>query len=179
MANLEGVPWIPPCEGLPSICTNILHTLRPHALELHRSYTSITHRMVICYQFESACFPTPYTDNQLLCSHCGPKRSHSCTSLRAWNTTTRFSSRSFIQLLQFHSKITPEKISEIQKSKIFLWNMSSDHPRRCTTCALIAHVTGLSTLTHCAWDTRISAITHAHTHCIIFIMYGAYMVRAR
>ena len=36
--------------------------------------------MVICYQCESAHFPAPYADNQLLCSLCGPKRSHAFNS---------------------------------------------------------------------------------------------------
>ena len=37
--------------------------------------------MAICYQYESAYFPTPYADNQLLCSLCGPKRSHALNSV--------------------------------------------------------------------------------------------------
>ena len=32
--------------------------------------------MAICYQYESAYFPVPYADNQLLCSLCDLKRSH-------------------------------------------------------------------------------------------------------
>ena len=36
--------------------------------------------MAICYQYESAYFPTPYADNQLLCSLCDPKWSHASDS---------------------------------------------------------------------------------------------------
>ena len=36
--------------------------------------------IAICYQYESAYFPAPYADNQLLCSCCGPKRSHAFNS---------------------------------------------------------------------------------------------------
>ena len=36
--------------------------------------------MAICYQYESAYFPAPYADNQLLCSLCDPKRSHASDS---------------------------------------------------------------------------------------------------
>ena len=37
-------------------------------------------RMAICYQYESAYFPSPYADNQLLCSLCCPKRGHAMNS---------------------------------------------------------------------------------------------------
>ena len=33
---------------------------------------------------------------------------------------------------------------------------------------IVLLIAGLSTLTHCMWDTHISHKTHAHTHCIIF-----------
>ena len=36
--------------------------------------------MAVCYQYESAYFPTPYADNQLLCSLCGLKQSHAFNS---------------------------------------------------------------------------------------------------
>ena len=58
--------------------------------------------------------------------------------LRASNTT-RFSSRSVVQLLQFHPKSTSETISEGQKSKIFCGEERGHVPRppsRCATPAL-------------------------------------------
>ena len=36
--------------------------------------------MVICYQYESAYFPMPYANSELLCSLCDPKRNHSFDS---------------------------------------------------------------------------------------------------
>ena len=36
--------------------------------------------MVICYQYESAYFPAPYADNQVLCILCGPKWNHTFNS---------------------------------------------------------------------------------------------------
>ena len=42
--------------------------------------------MAICYQYESASFPAPYTDDRLLCSLCGPKWGHAfnATGNTAW-----------------------------------------------------------------------------------------------
>jgi len=37
--------------------------------------------MSICYQYESAYFPAPCADNQLLCTLCDPKRSHTSDSV--------------------------------------------------------------------------------------------------
>ena len=36
---------------------------------------------MLVYQYEIAYFPAPYPDNQLLCSLCGPKRSHAFNSV--------------------------------------------------------------------------------------------------
>ena len=77
-----------------------------------------------------------HADNQLLCSLCGPKRSHAFI-LQASNATTKFSSRSVVQLLQLHPKITPEMISG-QKSKIYLGGVPQT-PTRYTTYTLIAY----------------------------------------
>ena len=37
---------------------------------------------------------------------------------------------------------------------------------------------GLSIFMHCVWDTRILHITHAHTHCIIFLMHFAWRLHS-
>ena len=73
--------------------------------------------MAICYLYESAYFPAPYADNQLLYSLCDPKRSHAfnSASFKHNNQVEQW----IVQLLQFHPKNTPELISEGQKSKAF------------------------------------------------------------
>ena len=76
--------------------------------------------------------PAPYADNQLICSLCNPK--HSCTlipEIQQQGLVVGPSSNFF------HPKITPEMISEGQKSNIFLGGMSPDPPSRWAKCALI------------------------------------------
>ena len=62
------------------------------------------------YLYESTYFPTPYADNQLLCSLCGPKWSHAINSVGFKHNNQ--AQQQVIQLLQFHPKNTPETISE-------------------------------------------------------------------
>ena len=50
------------------------------ASERIKAYSCIAPSAAICYQYESAYFPAPYANNQLLCSLCGPKRSHAFNS---------------------------------------------------------------------------------------------------
>ena len=74
--------------------------------------------MAICYQYaESAYFPAPYADNQLFCSLCSPKRSHAFNfcGLQTQQPDLAVGRPTFA----ISPKITPETISEGQKSKIF------------------------------------------------------------
>ena len=94
--------------------------------------------MGICYQYESANFSAPYADNQLLCSLCGLKQSHPYNNiLRASNTTTRFSTRSIVQLLQYFIPRLHQKRS--QKVRNLPGGMPPDSPNRHATCILIAY----------------------------------------
>ena len=62
---------------------------------------------------------------QLLCSHWGPKWSHAFNS-----AGFKHDNQVQQQVIQFHPKITPETISEGQKSKIFLEGMPQQAPYR-------------------------------------------------
>ena len=86
-------------------------------LELIHAMLPLQLEMAICYLYESAYFPAPYADNQLLYSLCDPKRSHAfnSASFKHNNQVEQW----IVQLLQFHPKNTPELISEGQKSKAF------------------------------------------------------------
>ena len=94
--------------------------------------------MVICYQYESAYFPAPYADNQLLCSLCGPKR-HGVTPLilRAPNTKISFSSKS-----SNFSNFTPrihQKWSQKVRNPKFSWGHAPRPYSRNATHAFIAY----------------------------------------
>ena len=80
--------------------------------------------------------------------------------LRASNTTTRFSSSSINQLLQFHLKITPETISEGQNSKISFrrWGWGGIPPD-----PLVASLNDSKAATTLA--SRCSSRTLPLTHC--------------
>ena len=62
-----------------------------------------TGKMAICYQYESAYFPAPYTDNQLLCSLVGQNATA--------NTKISFSSR-----LSYFCNFTPR--NDLRRSEI-------------------------------------------------------------
>ena len=89
---------------------------------------------MICYQYESAYFPTPYADNQLLCSLCDPKRGHAA-ALMLWasNTTTRFSNSNFCNFTQ--------RIHQKQSQKVRINNFPGwgHAPNMRATHALIAY----------------------------------------
>ena len=93
--------------------------------------------MPICYQYESAFFPAPYAENRCFAAEMG-RRMIMPLTLRASNTTTRFSSRSS-NFSQFHPKDTPETISRGQKSKISWGSMPPDPPSRHTLQALLEY----------------------------------------
>ena len=67
-----------------------------------------------------------YADNQLLCSLCNPKCTIAPLILETQQLGLAVGSSSNI----FHHKITPETISEGQKSQMFLGGMSLDTPSR-------------------------------------------------
>ena len=69
-------------------------------------------------QCESAYFPAPYANNQLLCSLCGPKRSRTFDS--AGFNQNRFSSRSsnFCNFTPQDYTNTLETISNVKKSPL-------------------------------------------------------------
>ena len=54
--------------------------MRASELKLIHALLPLQLGIAICYQYESAYFPAPYADNQLLCSLCGLKRSHAFNS---------------------------------------------------------------------------------------------------
>ena len=93
--------------------------------------------MMICYQYESAYFPVPYVDNQLLCSLCGPKRSHAF-SLRASNTTTRFSSR-LSNFYNFTPRLHQKRSQKVRNPKFSWGGMPPGPPSRRAMCSLIAY----------------------------------------
>ena len=65
-------PMEPPLDP-PLLCPSIGDVLATPLLPLQLG-------MAICYQDESAYFPAPYLDNQLICSLCDPKRSRAFNS---------------------------------------------------------------------------------------------------
>ena len=115
------------CVSTPVSRIQRTHSLRTHQrlvatietmskLRLIHALLPLHLGMAICYQYESAYFPAPYVDNQLLCSFCGPKWVTPLI-LRASNTTTRFSSRLF-NFCNINPTNTPKK--DFRKSEIFL-----------------------------------------------------------
>jgi len=78
--------------------------------------------MAICYQYESAYFPAPNADNQLLCN----------------NTITRFSSRSS-NFCNFTPRIHQKRSQKVKNYKIFLGGMPPDPSIKRATRALIAY----------------------------------------
>ena len=101
--------WIANSLALLALLKGCLRKYYAQTHYIHYTHTGTTQKPH--YQYESAYFPVPYTDNQLLCSLCSPKQSYAFNSVGF---------KHIIQLLQFHPKITPETISDGQKSKIVL-----------------------------------------------------------